>query len=170
MGTVILCAETQERLWECSGSHLRIIEIGSWIGFSALRLAEWNPQATILCIDPWLGSFELQKMDELQPQIANSYEQFLANTAHLADRIWPYRTTGVDGLLDAHEKGFDATLIFIDGSHQYESVWGDIHAARRAFPKATLVLDDLKHPGVKQAVLELIPETVITANSGVFRP
>lgn len=169
-GEVILCEATQRALKFVSGSYRQIIEIGSWLGFSALKLAEWNPNATIVCIDPWLGSFELIQMDGLRRQIGHSYAQFCANTHHLQHRIWPLRMTGVDGMILCHEEGFSPQLIFIDGSHQYEMVWGDIHAARRLFPKATLVLDDLCHPGVAEAVRQLIPTTSVVGNSGIFTP
>lgn len=169
-GQVILCHETQEMLERYSGGHQQIIEIGSWLGFSALRLMKLNPGATILCIDPWLGSSELVEM-HLRPEIDGSYQQFLANTYHARQWIWPLRMTGVDGLALAHKCDFHPSLIFIDGSHEYEAVWGDIHTARRLFPEATLVLDDLNHPGVRQAAAELLGVlTDVDRNAAAFVP
>lgn len=169
-GETILCEATQDALKFNSGAHNQIVEIGSWIGFSALKLAEWNRDAVIVCIDPWLGSFELIQMDGLRRQIGHSFAQFLANTEHLSERVWPLRMTGVDGMILCAEEGLQPTLVFIDGSHQYEMVWGDIKCARRLWPTATLVLDDLCHPGVAQAVRELIPQTKVIGNSGIFIP
>lgn len=170
-GWVILCPETQAMLERYSGGHHQVIEIGSWLGFSALKLHKWNPTATVLCIDPWLGSTGLLAMEELKHSIVHSYEQFLANTHHASAYIWPLRMTGVDGLIFAHQCGFLPTLIFIDGSHEYEAVWGDIHTARHYFPEATLVLDDLRCEGVNRAAAELLGVLAeVDGNAGVFIP
>lgn len=170
LGDCILCDATRRSLLAYSGSHVRVMEIGSWLGFSALLLAEANPAATILCVDPWLGSAEIMEMGNLRPLVSASYVRFLANTQHLADRIWPLRMTGIDGAVLAWECDFVPSLIFIDGSHQYESVWGDIHACRRLFPSATLVLDDVAQPDVRRAVDELLPGAAVAGNAGVFIP
>lgn len=171
LGACILCQETQQALIAHSGEqHHHILEIGSWLGFSALLLKRHNPNAIILCVDPWLGSSGLLNMTDLSPWIERSYLQFCANTDHARSAIWPLRLPGVDGAIYAWSCDFRPTLIHIDGSHEYESAWGDIHVCRRLWPEATLVIDDLACEEVRCAVEDLIPSTMIDRNVGVFIP
>lgn len=164
-----LRSDTAAMLSRHSGSRRRVLEIGSWLGYSALRIAEANPEATVICIDTWLGSVDLHEMPSMRPLIWSSYEQFLANTETLQERIWALRIDSVNGMALCYECGVRPDLIFIDGGHQYESIWADLHIARRLFPQADLVLDDLDHPGVRQAALELIPSLTIEGIAGYFR-
>lgn len=153
-------------------NHEMIIELGSWVGFSAWMLAKRYQKATVLCVDTWLGSVDLHEMPALRSLIESSYERFLHNTAPCAERIWPLRMDTVNGLCLAWECGFHPSLIFIDAGHQYESAWGDIHAARRLFPEAHIVLDDYCHEGVGQAARELLPNAIVSSDgvAAWFRP
>ena len=125
-------------LWK-AGSSLpagaRIVEIGSWLGLSAITLANGllanlNLDARIYCVDTWEGNIEIEY--EANSLDDNIFDEFLKNVAscHMNHFIEPVRglstevaTMFVDDELDA---------IFIDGDHSYEACLADLHAW---FPK-----------------------------------
>lgn len=88
----------------------RILEVGTWLGGSALRMADLcaakGLEAPILCVDTWLGGSEFweQARDSSRYQQLNLhcgypsvYYQFLANVIHRghADRIVPFPQTSL---------------------------------------------------------------------------
>ncbi len=119
-----------------------IIEVGSFVGFSAITMAEHldrqkNPCA-ILCIDTWLGSLEYwrnkQSMQDSGMQLSHGYPQwyfsFLTNiavTKH-ADRVVPLPLPTLIAARLLKEKGIMADLIYIDASHDEKDVYEDMMA------------------------------------------
>lgn len=103
------------------------VELGVWKGKSlsyfAVEAANRNKFGRIIAVDHWLGSAEQQGM-VVSPQ--HLFESFLGNIEPVRDRIEVLRKESKEAA-----KGFpDASLdaIFIDGSHDYLSVRGDIEA------------------------------------------
>jgi len=103
-----------------------VIEIGSYLGKSTRFIANLLPDdGKIYAIDHWLGSEEWQHKPEFQKEKPFLYQQFLSNVIHakLTHKIIPIRMSSEEA-----EKIFDdmPDLIFIDGAHDYTSVYGDI--------------------------------------------
>lgn len=109
--------------------HHRIrvaIEVGCWLGLSTTHIAKLLPQyGKLYAIDHWEGSAELQS----HPSLSTLYEQFLSNViwTRLTDKIIPMRMNSVDGPPAIGELEIVPDLIYIDASHDFDSVWTDLN-------------------------------------------
>lgn len=133
------------------------VEIGSWVGESAIALYYGAPQATIHCIDTWQGS----ESDGTGPFIQSIQD------GRSIQELWHHNTQSVDphAFIPHTGKSTDvamtwntkANLIFIDAEHTYDAVKADIAAW---FPhlhrKGVLCGHDYgqNFPGVAKAVNE----------------
>ena len=120
-----------------------IIEVGTWKGGSAIRMARWcatyKLQTQIYCIDTWLGAAEfwtgeLARTPERNLLLKNGYPQiyyqFLSNVVHngLQDYIIPIPVPSSIGVKILKAQGVKADLIYIDGSHEYDDVYADLNS------------------------------------------
>ena len=138
-----------------------VIEVGCWLGASTRHMASMLPPGGVVyAVDHWLGSIENQQgQDSWFPILPKLYDQFLSNVIHaqLTDKIIPIRK----GSLEASEylEGTYADVVYIDASHDYESVYADLNAW---YPfvngHGTLCGDDWPHPPVQQAVYQFAQE------------
>lgn len=126
-----------------------VMELGSWLGMSARTMADFAPNATVICIDHWKGSIEHQ--DIFFPEL---YETFLVNCWDYKDRIIPIKEESIVGMKKVYESGIKPELIYVDASHEYEDVKKDIQTAKKLFPDAVICGDDYNRKGVRQAVDE----------------
>lgn len=148
-----------------------IIEVGSWKGKSShymLRRALSHGDASIVCVDTWLGSSEhwlnpgwraLLGIKNGRPTIQ---DQFMANVVHagLTEHVVPLPLPSRQASLILERirqgrPGF-SELIFIDGAHDEASVYEDIDAYWPLLsPGGVIVGDDYGDdywPGVVKAV------------------
>lgn len=153
-----------------------IIEVGTWKGASAIRMAEscrsFMLDTKIYCIDTWLGAEEFwtrfadtKERDLMQrngyPQI---YYQFLSNVFHKGyeNVIQPIPATSFIGAKIFEHYGIKADLIYIDGSHDYDDVKADIKAYKELLnPNGIMFGDDYGWPSVSDAVKESFSYTEI---------
>jgi len=143
----VLNHETQKLLREVCGGLApgsAVVEVGAWVGESAMIMAEAENVGHVYSIDTWLGNVELVGLME---KVAFPYEQFLANTQRWRGKISPIRWDAVNGLRWLRANGLDPALVFIDGNHEFEQAWADIHAAARFFPRALIVIDGCGEAG-----------------------
>lgn len=49
----------------------------------------------------------------------------------------------------------EPVFVFLDGGHSYETVKSDWTLIQEAFPKATVVIDDVSYPGVAKLIREI---------------
>lgn len=146
-----------------------IIEVGTWKGGSALELASHLDRldlsgGRILCVDTWLGALEMwgdqtdaERFGSLDlkhgyPQI---YYQFLANVCHKGaqNRIIPFPLPSITAAQWLSLRGVRAELIYVDGSHEEEDVYGDVSDYWDLLaPSGILFGDDYSWTGVKLAV------------------
>ena len=118
--------------------NFSIMEIGSWLGASALSFAQGlkeysNSQGVITCIDAWKPFFNEEKNDSdvhknMQAMLGSdiAYNIFLHNISTLPATIICQHLKGqADNILPIlKENQFD--IIFVDADHTYEPVKRDI--------------------------------------------
>lgn len=142
------------------------VEVGSYMGESAVIFASEFPQAKIHCIDPWFGNFD-----------ANDVTSF-ANYSEV-ERQFDYRMEDYDNIIKikklSTEVEMQCDVIYIDGCHKYECVVEDINHWKDKVKYAICGHDYCDeevykiHPhiaGVKKAVLELLGEPDERFNDG----
>jgi predicted O-methyltransferase YrrM len=128
-----------------------IIEIGSWKGLSTTAMAHARPDASIYCIDTWLGG---QEHAEDESIVAGTlFDEFKENVRPLGSQVNAYRMHSCDAA-----KYFDtgeADLLFIDGDHTRAGCLLDL---QRWTPKVktggTVLVHDCNNPGVLAAIDE----------------
>ena len=121
-----------------------IIEIGSWLGWSAYGMAQQmklnGTEGAIICIDTWMGSFD--HWNKIINDYENSpikrvfgyptfYYNFLANMCYagLQNTVIPhaYPSTQAGRILAPlfKDNNIIVDLIFLDGSHLAQDVYTD---------------------------------------------
>lgn len=138
------------------GTGSTFVEVGCWRGRSSVYLGvEIHNSAKdikLVCVDTWQGSEEHSGMPILEDD--GLWRDFLHNIEPLNGIIHPFRETS----LQASENFFDGTLdfVFIDASHDYQSVKDDIEAWYPKVKKGGVLAghDYPDWPGVKKAVDE----------------
>lgn len=124
---------------------MRILEVGSWIGFSALSwaqaIATFAPhKGTLLCVDPWTSYFkeadlrsgnETYEAMDFMGRSGLAYDLFCHNVQFAAPgvRVDHNRGVAADILPYLAPESFD--IIYIDGSHYYDDVLSDLKLADR---------------------------------------
>jgi len=141
---------------ECSERPIKVLEVGSWAGGSAvtwaLGIKQRGVSGRVLCVDHW------QPYLNLSANTAEHYAE-MTRAAETGDiyRLFLHnlRATGVADIVD-HMKGraedilptLDSEaydLIFLDGSHSYEEIRTDLaHAGRLLRIGGILSGDDLE--------------------------
>lgn len=133
---------------------IRILEVGSWMGASAVTLGEiareWDGR--LVCVDSWRGEDE---QNAWIARLRNVYRRFWRRIerAGLSGAVIPMRGLCADVLPMLASGTFDA--IWIDGDHRYEGVRADIAQARRLVKPGGLVCGhdyDVSHADVMEAV------------------
>jgi cephalosporin hydroxylase len=129
-----------------------VVEIGSWIGRSAVAWAESLSDAMIYCVDPWPATMHHDLSDLSGSALYDPYEKFLENTKPYPN-IRPLRLRSNELVWPdcAH-----ADLVFIDGDHSEAAVMADlILAARMTHGRGTICGHDYEGigtPNVKSVV------------------
>lgn len=138
-----------------------VVEVGSWLGSSTRHIASLLPPGgKVYAVDHWQGSEEHFHMD-VRSWIPTLYQQFLSNVIHagLTDKIVPVRMSSLDAADKFRRLDLEIDLIYIDASHDYESVYNDISAW---YPyvqeKGIMTGDDWQHPPIQQAVSQFAQE------------
>jgi predicted O-methyltransferase YrrM len=135
---------------------IKIIEVGSWLGWSARIMAEQlrhEGYGQLIAIDTWLGSPEHYETENLE----FLFQKFISNTiqAGLQNYIIPFRTSSLQAAHFLFSKQIQADIIYIDAAHEYEPVKLDIALFWKVLkPGGFMIFDDYDWDGVKQAVDE----------------
>lgn len=152
-----------------------IIELGSYLGWSAVTMAsickQNNIECKILCIDTWLGSVEhwrkdqcnsLNKYNYFSEGTSTMYDAFCKNViSHgVEDYIIPLpNTTDVIYKLLVHYN-ITSDLIYVDASHDYESVLKDLTSYYTLLNDGGYIFgDDVCWPDVNNAAIEFSKQT-----------
>lgn len=104
------------------------VEVGSWKGrsaaFMAVEIINSKKKIDFYCVDSWQGDKNggLENIDV--------YDEFMSNMKNVLDSVKIIRKLSTQASKDFEDKSID--FIFIDASHDYESVLEDI---RHWYPK-----------------------------------
>lgn len=119
-----------------------IVELGSWLGASTRFILNKAPNAIVIAIDHWRGSQEHLHNPSLIPKLNTLYETFIVNCWAYKNRLIPFRTTTIQGLIKISELELYPDLIYVDASHDYDSVTNDLETIYQLFPNTILCGDD----------------------------
>ena len=134
-----------------------VIEVGSWTGRSTVALANACHPQLMHAVDTWEGS-----PGEISADLASSpgrdvFAEFTRNVSDLtAGNVEPHRMGWREFFAD-----FDRPirLAFLDAEHSYVEVRDNLAAVLALLAPGGIVCgDDVHHPPVQQAVLELLPD------------
>lgn len=148
-----------------------IIEVGTWKGASAIHMAnlskELKMNSAIVCVDTWLGNWQHWDRDDgagshkdlnTSHGYPTLYYQFISNVINLkcTDVIIPFPIHSIGACYFFSKKNIQPNLVYIDGDHEYESVFLDISRWYEILAEdGLLLLDDYDWPGVSRACHEL---------------
>ncbi len=138
-----------------SNRPLRVLEIGSWVGFSALTWAfaihRFSPKSgKVVCVDMWESYFThadlvssplCKAMDEWARK-GLAYDLFIHNIGCAPPGVQMKHRRGLtnDVLPSFPDQSFD--IVYIDGSHYYEQVKADIRQAKRIVRDGGVICGD----------------------------
>lgn len=106
-----------------------IVELGAWLGQSTRHIASVIPQdGVVYTIDHWKGNDEVQLTH--QNVLPHLYEQFLSNVIHagLTHKIRPISLLTLQAADVIEQAGIVPDLVYLDASHDEESVYADLAA------------------------------------------
>lgn len=150
------------------------LEVGSWKGASACRIAEAfksaGVQASIICIDTWLGAPEFWTSAGLNdptrgislarvngyPSVFYTFTKNVKAMGH-SDMIAPLPLSSTQAADVLASYGLKARGMYIDGAHEYEAVLADLATYYKLLePGGIMWGDDYDRgwPGVVRAVDE----------------
>lgn len=142
-----------------------VLEVGSWLGASTRHLATLIPEdGKVYAVDHWEGSEEHLQM-EVRDWIPTLFQQFLSNTIHmqLTDKIVPVRMRSLEAAEKLKDLKLDIDLVYLDGSHDYESVYKDICAWYPYIEgKGIMTGDDFHDENIRRAVYRFGSEKDLT--------
>jgi predicted O-methyltransferase YrrM len=121
------------------GEPLRILEIGSWEGRSALFFLNFFPRSTIVCIDFFADIATLTD----RPLVEGRFDR---NVAPFGERVEKIKSLAIPALerLAADGRRFD--LAYIDGGHTYDMVMKDsILVWALTEPRSVIIWDDYRY-------------------------
>jgi hypothetical protein len=104
---------------------LRVLEIGSWEGRSALFFLNYCPAGHLVCVDTFGGNVEHHLNPYFAALVPETERKFDANTAAFAGRFEKRRGPSFAMLpqLAIESRQFD--LVYVDGSHRAADVYSD---------------------------------------------
>jgi len=128
---------------------VRILEIGSWEGRSALFFLNYLPLSRITCVDPFDGNIEHHINPYFAALALKSEAQFEANLAAFADRVEKIKGSSTTVLPELGISGRRFDLAYIDGSHMAADVYRDAALTWALMAPGALVLfDDYEWDGM----------------------
>jgi predicted O-methyltransferase YrrM len=142
---------------------LRCIEVGSWVGESAVAIASgFRHGGTVYCVESFEGDASSDPINRAVATLGKDAirDYFVQNTAGLPIVLKEGLSQDVAASIDRAQ----ADLVFVDASHEYEAAKADIETwINHVAPDGYLIGDDLSpvYPGVQRAVKELFEDREI---------
>lgn len=145
------CEDTKTFLEKISKNAKIIIELGSYLGKSTRHFLEKNKNCIVICVDNWKSKPSAKHMLEKNHEFL-LYELFVSTNWDYKDRIIIVKNNTIDGLLSIRKIINNVDCIYIDASHDYNSVILDIKTSFNCFPKAKIFGHDWDWKSVSSAV------------------
>jgi hypothetical protein len=148
-----------------------IVELGSWLGASAIFMASLLEEGGVVyAVDDWTANTDTFILADhtVKHKLSTLYQQFLSNVKihKQTQKIVPMRMKTVEAakMLDVHPD-----LIYLDASHDEESVYHDVMAwYPKLNKKGTMCGDDWLTPSVQAGVLRAAKELGLEVKSVNF--
>lgn len=146
------------------------LELGTWTGMGSTQFVlSKYPKMSMICVDTWEGSEEHHRKAEYKKIVVQLWDHFCANHWNNRNRIYPFKTTTVEGMQRVASLGIVPDFIYIDAAHDQESVYTDIRTAITLFPKSVILGDDYVpkgsgHLGVRLAVEQAVAEKLFSTS------
>lgn len=137
-------------LAEQAQSHEKIIDLGTYLGKSAIAMA-MNTKGFVLCIDDWWGP---RSLDWSEVERSKIFGKFYLNCEDLLlSGKMKYLTHNHTSAIDLD---FQPDMVHIDGNHAYDNIRYDIlQWSKKLAPGGLLCGHDANYKGVKKALDEL---------------
>jgi predicted O-methyltransferase YrrM len=122
---------------------LRVLEIGSWEGRSALFFLNYLPRSKLTCVDTFGGNLEHHRDAWFAALVPEAEQKFDANTAAFVARIDKHKGSSTDVLpqFGIEARRFD--VAYVDGSHIAKDVYRDAALTWSLMaPKGIVIFDD----------------------------
>jgi predicted O-methyltransferase YrrM len=133
--------------------NAKFLELGCWKGrsaaFMAVEIINSNKNIEFYCVDSWKGDKVggVGKVDV--------YDEFVKNMQPVLDKINIVRELSVDAAKQFPDHSLD--FVFIDASHDYESVKEDFEVWFPKMKKGGMMAGhDYGYPSVKKAIDECL--------------
>lgn len=127
------------------GNVSDVLEIGSFEGRSAIFFLEYFELCKITCIDTFAGTPTSPAFDLYKSSIPNCEKLFDANTRNYGDRVRKIKNKSEEALPKLAAEGSLFDLIYIDGDHSRNAVFGDSASAWSLLrTRGILIWDDYK--------------------------
>lgn len=177
VGSIVLCdvgalkSLVRKTAMRFGGEQIKVVELGSWIGRSALAMESELNRETMLgqvyCVDHWFGTPTDSTGEVAQKSGPEAvYKRFCENVGDKLGKT----IIALKGQTGAYGRQWErelstigpAHLVFVDADHSYEAVKDDIEAWLPCLhPEGILCGHDyVAYAGVKQAVDEAFGDKV----------
>ena len=152
-----------------------VVEVGSWVGDSAIAMMEADEALNVTCVDTFKGTDTDQCGDIARglSKITGKdivYETFLENIEPYQDRVLVVRRDSLTASDRFHADTFD--MAYLDAGHTYKEVKDDIEAWLPLVEKHGIIAghdyDDPQFPGVKEAVDEFFGANIVNSENHVW--
>ena len=152
-----------------------VVEVGSWVGDSAIAMMEADEALNVTCVDTFKGTDTDQCGDIARglSKITGKdivYETFLENIEPYQDRVLVVRRDSLTASDRFHADTFD--MAYLDAGHTYKEVKADIEAWFPLVEKHGIIAghdyDDPQFPGVKEAVDEFFGADIVNSENHVW--
>ncbi len=114
-----------ELLQRQRGAPVRVLEIGSWEGRSALFFLNYFARSHVVCIDTFGGNIEHARNPHFAALVGDTERRFDANVAAFGGRVEKIKGPSAEVLpqLGIAARRFD--IVYVDGSHRAADVYSD---------------------------------------------
>ena len=104
---------------------VRVLEIGSWEGRSALFFLNYFSKSHVVCVDTFGGNIEHMRNPYFANLVPEAEQRFDANVAGFDARLEKIKGSSADVLpqLGIASRRFD--IVYVDGSHRAADVYSD---------------------------------------------
>ena len=129
-----------------------VLEIGSWLGKSAIWFAEHvGTEGIVWTVDHFKGDPGIMRTRQAN-EIPTLWEQFVSNCWDYREIIRPLRGSSSEALPFLAGSGCAPSLIYVDGAHDYENAFRDVMLSCLLWPTTIVIGDDFNMADVRDAV------------------